>query len=78
MKTAISIPDPIFESAEKAAKNLGISRSELYTKALVSFLETHDGAAITNALNKVYAKEESSLDTTLEQIQTASLDKEKW
>jgi len=38
MKTAISIPNPIFNSAERAAKEPGISRSKLYTKAIKEFL----------------------------------------
>lgn len=32
MKTAISIPDPIFEAAEGFARRLGMSRSELYAR----------------------------------------------
>jgi hypothetical protein len=34
MKTAISIPDAIFEQAEELAQKQGLSRSELYTKAI--------------------------------------------
>jgi metal-responsive CopG/Arc/MetJ family transcriptional regulator len=38
MKTAISLPDLGFEEAELLAKQLGMSRSELYTKALKAYL----------------------------------------
>ena len=34
MKTAISIPDEVFRSAERLAQRLGVSRSELYAKAV--------------------------------------------
>jgi len=34
MKTAISLPDPVFRSAEQLAARLGISRSELYCRAI--------------------------------------------
>ncbi len=34
MKTAISIPDEIFEQAERLAKTRGWSRSELYANAV--------------------------------------------
>ncbi len=78
MKTAISIPDPIFESAEKVAKNLGISRSELYTKALVRFLETYQDTTITKTLNEVYAEVDSGFEPVLAQIQAASLGQEQW
>lgn len=33
MKTAISLPDSVFEEAEALAKQLGLSRSELYKSA---------------------------------------------
>jgi hypothetical protein len=34
MKTAISLPDLVFEEAEALANQLGLSRSELYTKSI--------------------------------------------
>ncbi|EIJ36932.1 hypothetical protein Thini_4454 [Thiothrix nivea DSM 5205] len=37
MKTAISIPDPVFQAAELFARHFGISRSELYTKAVEEY-----------------------------------------
>jgi len=38
MKTAISLPDPVFNQAEALAQQLGLSRSELYTRALQAYL----------------------------------------
>ncbi|MFV9507021.1 MAG: hypothetical protein AB4911_20925 [Oscillochloridaceae bacterium umkhey_bin13] len=38
MKTAISIPDPLFEAAEQYAQDKGLSRSELYAKAIQHYL----------------------------------------
>lgn len=38
MKTAVSIPDDLFEAAEKAAERRGSTRSGLYAEALASFL----------------------------------------
>jgi hypothetical protein len=35
LKTAISIPDQVFRRAEAAAKRLGLSRSELFTRAAI-------------------------------------------
>jgi hypothetical protein len=40
MKTAISVPDDVFEQAERAAKRLGLSRSELFTRAVRAFLDS--------------------------------------
>jgi metal-responsive CopG/Arc/MetJ family transcriptional regulator len=38
MKTVISIPDDVFRQAEHAAKRLGMTRSELFTRAVRDFL----------------------------------------
>lgn len=61
MKTAISIPDHVFEQAESVAQRLGMSRSELYATALRAFLEDHDAAAQRQALDALYASESSDL-----------------
>ncbi|HTE21923.1 MAG TPA: ribbon-helix-helix domain-containing protein [Candidatus Limnocylindria bacterium] len=78
MKTAISIPDKVFESAEKLASQLGKSRSQLYTQALKSYMERQNGDNVTKKLNEVYGTEDSSLDPTLQKLQRQSLLKDKW
>lgn len=79
MKTAISIPNDIFYSAERAAKRLRMSRSRLYTKAIVAYVEQNREDGVTAALNKVYEERtESALDPVLGQLQEASLPKEPW
>ena len=80
MKTAVSIPDRVFESAEKLAARLGVSRSQLYAKALASLVEKHREDLITSRLNEVYGPggEESSLDRKVSNLQSRSLAREKW
>lgn len=80
MKTAISIPDPIFESAEKLAKRLGISRSQLYTNAVDALVEKYRYSGVTEQLDAVYSTDPdvSSLNDGLEQMQSLSLGKEEW
>ncbi|RIH78664.1 Antitoxin MazE6 [Calidithermus terrae] len=56
MKTAISLPDKTFEEAEKLARSLGISRSELYRRALESYLRQYGDEALTEALNEFLEK----------------------
>lgn len=75
MKTAISIRDEVFESAERTAKDLGISRSELYTKAVGEFVERHADERVTERLNAVYGEDPSTsaLDDRLEALQFLSL-----
>ncbi len=58
MKTAISIPDDIFEEAERAAKRLGVSRSELFTQAVKSFLATRMERNVTESYNLAFGHSE--------------------
>ena len=54
MKTAVSIPDRVFDAAEKLAARLGVSRSQLYANALASLVEMHREDLITSRLNEIY------------------------
>jgi metal-responsive CopG/Arc/MetJ family transcriptional regulator len=78
MKTAISIPDDIFEKMEETSKKLGVSRSEIYRRAALEFLKRQEGEEITHRLNEVYSEEDSSLDPVIAALQYASLEKEQW
>ncbi len=51
MKTAISIPDAVFNRAESLAQRMGISRSKLYARALDSFVASHSPVDITETMN---------------------------
>ncbi len=80
VKTAISIPDALFEAAERLAQRLGLSRSELYQKAVAAFVEKHDAGLVTDALNDVYGPnpDVSRLDAGVEALQAFSLPEDKW
>jgi metal-responsive CopG/Arc/MetJ family transcriptional regulator len=78
MKTAISIPNHIFEKAEKLSKRLKMSRSELYSKAVNKFIEENKATDITKILNEVYKDNNSSVDKALYKMQLSGLDKEDW
>jgi metal-responsive CopG/Arc/MetJ family transcriptional regulator len=78
MKTAISLPDSVFEEAEALAKKLGLSRSELYTKALQAYLQRYNREQMLNKLNQVYAEESSEVDPALAKMQFMSLPHEDW
>ncbi len=78
MKTAVSIPDELFESAEGLARRLGMSRSELYAKALRDYLREHRGEGITERLDEVYGAEESGLDPVVARLQGRSLPEDEW
>ena len=78
MKTAISIPDEIYHSADQLAKRLGVSRSELYSKAVLNYINAHKNDAVTKALDQIYAKEKSEKDPVINVMQLRSLPKEAW
>ena len=80
MKTAISIPDSIFQAAEHLANRRGWSRSELYAHAVADFVKAERFLGVRERLDAVYGNdsEASRLDPLLEQIQSQSLPKEEW
>jgi len=78
MKTAISLPDQLFRSGDKLAKRLGVTRSELYARALAEYLAKHRGEQITQRLNAVYAAEPSGLDPALAAAQVQALPRDAW
>src|SRR3989304_8990806 len=61
MKTAISIPDPLFDNAERMAKRLGMSRSQFYGKAVDAFIKAQKGKGVKEALDAVYGSEASEV-----------------
>ena len=71
MKTTISIPDKVFEAAERAAEKLGMSRSELYANAVREYLERHGRDDVTEKLNAVYDDPEGdyAVDPALARMQ---------
>ena len=75
MKTAISIPDRVFRAAEQLAERLGVSRSELYSRALAALVAEHRDDLITSRLNEIYGpgREDSSLDAGLSLLQHRTL-----
>ena len=75
MKTAVSLPDPVFRSADRLAARLGISRSELYCRAIKDLLARHDQALVTEQLDAIYGQPGAAegLDPTLAGLQSATL-----
>lgn len=78
MKIAISIPDAVFEAAERLAARLGKSRSQLYAEAVTEYLADHRADAVTEKLDAVYSMETSAPDRALETMQRRSMDDEQW
>ena len=78
MKTAISIPDVLFATAEQLAARLGMSRSELYVTALREYVAAHHYDRVTERLNAIYDQAPSRLDPALMELQVRSLPPRDW
>ena len=80
MKTAISIPDTLYKSAEKAAHKLRMSRSRFFTTAASRYVREIQRNDVTERLNAVYGNDlnDSRLPTSIMRMQRAALQKEEW
>lgn len=79
MKIAISVPDDVFEAGEHLAKQLGLSRSQLYADALSAYLSERGAAAVTAKLNAIYARESTAkADPAFDHLQLIRLANEAW
>jgi metal-responsive CopG/Arc/MetJ family transcriptional regulator len=76
VKTAVSIPDPIFEAADRLARRRRVSRSELYAEALTKLLDSDESTEITARLDDVYGERSSELDAGLATLQALAIDEE--
>jgi len=65
MKTAISLPDDLFEKVDQLAKDLHLSRSRIFTEAVRDYLARREGEKILRALNGVYSDAETEEETRL-------------
>jgi hypothetical protein len=75
MKTAVSLPNEVFEAAERFAKERGLTRSAVYAQALEVFLETNQIDPLTEAINRVADQVDTRLDSGLKRIQGATLER---
>ncbi len=53
MKTAISVPDEVFASAERIAKRMKKSRSQVYSEAVAEYVARHEPDTVTEQINAV-------------------------
>lgn len=55
MKTAISVPDETFAQVERRAEDLGVSRSEFYTRAAQHYLNHLRAESLTSDIDAALA-----------------------
>jgi metal-responsive CopG/Arc/MetJ family transcriptional regulator len=78
MKTAISIPDDLFEEAEVFARRFGKSRSQLYREALAEYLLRRDPEAVTRAMDEALAQIDEPKDAWLDAAGRRVLERSEW
>jgi predicted transcriptional regulator len=78
MKTAISLPDEIFERAEELARRLKKSRSELYRDAVAEYLARRDPEAVTEAWDRLAAELETRPDGFARGAARRLLERSEW
>ncbi|MHB8679387.1 MAG: hypothetical protein ACYC7G_06600 [Rudaea sp.] len=78
MKVAVSLPDPVFNAAERLAEQLNVPRSRLYAEALAEYLSARGAVAVKQHLDAVYANRGSSLDAVLSEAQARAIHDEAW
>lgn len=78
MKTAVSIPDDVFEEAERLAAELQTSRSQLYSRALQEFVARHSPDRLTEAMNRVLDEVGSEVDEFTQRASRRVLEQIEW
>ena len=78
MKTAISIPDDVFEEAERLAAELKTSRSRLYSRALTEFVARHAPDRITEAMDRTVEEAGSEVDEFTRRAAQRVLERSEW
>jgi metal-responsive CopG/Arc/MetJ family transcriptional regulator len=78
MKTAISIPDDVFAEAERLARALKKSRSQLYSHALREYVARHAADQVTEALNHVCGEIQAADDDFAKAAARRTLRRSSW
>ena len=78
MKTAVSIPDEVFEKVERLARRARKSRSEVFSAALREYVARHAPDEVTDAFNEVSDRVGEQKDSFVQAAARRILEKEEW
>jgi metal-responsive CopG/Arc/MetJ family transcriptional regulator len=78
MKTAVSVPDDIFERVERLARGARKSRSEVYSAALREYVARHALDEVTEALDRVVESVGDTADPFLAEAGHRILESTEW
>lgn len=78
MKTAVSIPDDVFEKAERFARRAKRSRSEVFSAALREYIARHSPDEVTVAINQALENIDEQKDEFVGAAARRVLEKNEW
>jgi predicted transcriptional regulator len=78
MKTAVSVPDDLFERVDRLARREGRSRSEVYRAALREYLARHAPDEVTAALDLVVGEIGEDADPFVRAAAGRTLEASEW
>ena len=78
MKTAVSIPDGVFQDAERLAARLQTSRSQLYARALAEFVARHDDERVTVLMDQAVREAGDEPDVFLRRAAEKAVQRTEW
>ena len=78
MKTAVSVPNEVFERADRLAKRLEMSRSELYSRALREYLARHSADEVTHALDHLCEGLDTNSDDFVREASRRIVEATEW
>ena len=71
VKTAISVPDDTYERASKRAQDLGMSRSEFFSRAAARYLDELDNDSVTHQIDMAVTALGDSDDSAADAVSVA-------
>jgi predicted transcriptional regulator len=78
MKVAVSVPNDVFERADRLARATGRSRSDVYSSALREYVARHSPDEITIALDRVIADIGDPVDPFVAAASRRVLESTEW
>jgi metal-responsive CopG/Arc/MetJ family transcriptional regulator len=78
MKTAVSIPDEVFDEAERLAKRLKKSRSEVYSGALAEYIARHGSDRATELMDQALDEIGGQRNDFVKRASQLLLEKSDW
>ena len=78
MKIAISVPDDVFAEAERLARRMKRSRSEVYSRAVAEYVARHAPDRVTEAMDRALAEIGEPADQSLRAVSHRVLKRSDW